>query len=159
MNLKIGDFVSGNGISIGEFLGIQELGIQGADHFMKIKDSHKQAIHYLPVSTEANFRKLPSKSTITRNLNVLKEVKPIDIGEIEGSRYNYFKAKLEKNEFKSEIEVFHDLQVLKRDKEATLGEKKLLNGLKEKLVYELGHILAKDSKEVESMLELQTLPQ
>lgn len=154
MDLKKGDFVSGNGISIGEYLGLDELSVNGAERFLKVKDSHKQAIHYLPLASESNFRKLPTKPTIMKNLTLLKENDLIDSGEIEGSRYNYFKAKLEKTSFKADIEVYHDLLVLKRDKEATLGEKKLLNSLKEKLVYELGHILGKDNKETEAMLEL-----
>ncbi len=153
MTLNEGDYVTGKGIPVGEYLGVNEL-TEGA-MFHKIYDVSKKATHYVPIESEGSLRKLPSKSTIMKNLKIFEKDKTIDIGEVDGSRYRYFNEKLDKMTFKAEIEVLHDLVVLKKDKSTSVSENKLLISLREKVVNEMSHILASNSKEVEGLLTLQ----
>lgn len=153
MTLNEGDYVTGKGIPVGEYLGINEL--TEGNMFHKIYDVSKKATHYVPIESEGSLRKLPSKSTIMKNLKIFEKDKTIDIGEVDGSRYRYFNEKLDKMTFKAEIEVLHDLVVLKKDKSTSVSENKLLINLREKVVNEMSHILSSDSKEVEGLLTLQ----
>jgi len=153
MTLNEGDYVTGKGIPVGEYLGVNEL-TEGA-MFHKIYDVSKKATHYVPIESEGSLRKLPSKSTIMKNLKIFEKDQTIDIGEVDGSRYRYFNEKLDKMTFKAEIEVLHDLVVLKKDKSTSVSENKLLISLREKVVNEMSHILSSNSKEVEGLLTLQ----
>lgn len=155
MILNEGDYVTGKGIPVGEYLGIDELTQGTGGKFHKIYDLSKKATHYVPLNSEGNLRKLPTKTTIMKNLKIFESDKTIDIGEVDGSRYRYFNEKLDKMTFKAEMEVLHDLVCLKKDKSTSVSENKLLISLREKVVNEMSHILASKSDEVEKLLILQ----
>lgn len=155
MTLNEGDYVTGKGIPVGEYLGVDELSQGTGGKFHKIYDVSKKATHYVPVESEGTLRKLPTKSTIMKNLKIFEKLETVDIGEVDGSRYRYFNEKLDKMTFKAEIEVLHDLVVLKKDKSTSVSENKLLISLREKVVNEMSHILSSDSKSVEGLLTLQ----
>lgn len=155
MILNEGDYVTGKGIPVGEYRGIGELTEGTGGRFHMIYDFSMKATHYVPLDSEGTLRKLPSKTTIMKNLKIFENLKTVDIGEIDGSRYRYFNEKLEKLTFKSEMEVLHDLVVLKKDKATSVSENKLLISLREKVVNEMSHILASNPKEVEGLLVLQ----
>jgi hypothetical protein len=94
MNLVEGDYVAGVGISTGEYLGIETL---SQSRYLKVKELTFELIHYLPIEKVSDLRKLPSKATVTKYIKKLETQKPIEVGEIEGSRYRFFKEKLLKN--------------------------------------------------------------
>ncbi|MBT3585480.1 MAG: hypothetical protein HN509_11285 [Halobacteriovoraceae bacterium] len=154
MNLKEGDLISGHNVAIGKYMGIGEVDGCAGTQFHRIYDMQKEAIHYIPLDKLESVRKLPAKSTVMKNLEIFKIGKLIDSGEIEGSRYQYFSQKLAKQKFKNEIEVFHDLTVLKEQKGATIGESKLWNSLKERLVFEMTFVLSCKKPDVEKLLQL-----
>ncbi|MAZ49736.1 MAG: hypothetical protein CME65_14335 [Halobacteriovoraceae bacterium] len=149
MQLNIGDYISGKSISIGKYLGENTI---NDTLFHKIFDTSKNLVIYVPVGNESELRKLPSKVTVEKYLNMFKDQEVIDCQEIDGSRYKYLKDKVSRSKFKASIEVLHDLCVLKKKREISASERKLLNSLEEKLVPELSHISDLGQAEIESRI-------
>ncbi|MEE2671727.1 MAG: hypothetical protein VYA54_08450 [Bdellovibrionota bacterium] len=149
MQLNVGDFISGKSISIGKYLGENTI---NDTKFHKIFDTSKNLVIYVPVGNESDLRKLPSKTTVEKYLNMFNDQEVIDCQEIDGSRYKYLKDKVSQSQFKSSIEVLHDLCVLKKKREISASERKLLNSLEEKLVPELTHISSMKQEEIEDRI-------
>ena len=91
MQLSIGDYISGKSISIGKYLGENTI---NDITFHKIFDTSKNLVIYVPVGNESELRKLPSKGTVEKYLNMFKDQEVIDCQEIDGSRYKYLKEKV-----------------------------------------------------------------
>ncbi|MBK24435.1 MAG: hypothetical protein CME70_10605 [Halobacteriovorax sp.] len=154
MDFSRGDLVAGVGISAGEYVGKEVVSAYGkTEKFHKVIEEDKDLIHYLPCNEDISLRKLPTKRTLMRYLRDLKSSKMIDVGEIEGSRYRYFKNKFLKGSLKPMLEVFHDLNILKKEKKISVSERKLFNELKEKLVIEASYILDQKQDHSEHLLE------
>ena len=95
MQLKIGDLVSGNQISTGRYLGEEKVQCEGQNSiFFKVYDSSQKIVHYLPEEQFKNIRKLPTKETVKRNMEILTQDSLIEVKEEEGSRYIFFTNKL-----------------------------------------------------------------
>lgn len=152
MQLNVGDYISGKSISIGKYLGENTI---NDTKFHKIFDTSKNLVLYVPVGNESDLRKLPSKSTVDKYLNMFNDQDIIDSQEVDGSRYKYFKEKVSKSKFKHSIEVLHDLCVLKKNREISASERKLLNSLEEKLIPELSHISNLNSDEIENKIHFK----
>jgi hypothetical protein len=75
MQLSIGDYISGKSISIGKYLGEN---IINDITFHKIFDTSKNLVIYVPVGNESELRKLPSKGTVEKYLNMFKDQEVID---------------------------------------------------------------------------------
>lgn len=149
MKLIEGDFVAGVGISTGKYLGTETL---SKGRYIKIKELSMELIHYLPINKVTDLRKLPSKATVQKYMKILDTDKTIEVGEIEGSRYRFFKEKLLKGSLKSTMEVFHDLNIFKKEKKLSVSEKKLFNTILEKLTCEFSHVLGVDRDEAEEVI-------
>lgn len=155
MALQEGDFVSGKEFSIGKYLGTEVFDHMGGKTFLKIYDVPNKITHFILPENGDGLRKLPSKKDLLNKLRIFEDKSLLDIDEIEGSRYKYLKEKLEKTNFESELEVLHDLIVLKDDKQSTVGENKLLMFLKEKMMNEMSHILSLPQDEAANLLKIR----
>ncbi len=154
MDFSRGDLVAGVGISAGEYAGKEIVSTEGTTKkFHKVIENDKDIVHYLPCNKDISLRKLPTKRTFKRYLRDLKSSKMIDVGEFEGSRYRYFKNKFLKGSLKPMLEVFHDLNILKKEKKISVSERKLFNELKEKLVVETSYILDQKQDQSEDLLD------
>lgn len=154
MDFKSGDLVSRKDFQYGEVCGIEA--ISDCD-FLKIKDLTKKATYFIPLDDAKSLRRLPSKVEALKRLKIFQLKELIDIGEIEGSRYKFFKAKLEIVNFEKSLEVLHDMAALKLDGLLNSSEKKLYSGLKEKIGLELSYVLGKSLDEVNSILDFSPL--
>lgn len=151
MKFQDGDIVSGRGIRVGRLVGEDIL--DGAT-YLKVYDLSKNAVYYVPLDRTDDLRKLPSKKEVQKHLKMFSSLKLIDEGELEGSRYKFFKSKLDLVDFRKTIEVLHDLSVLKLNKEINSSERKLFNDLKEKMIEEMAYILECEQDVLESIIEL-----
>lgn len=149
MELIVGDFVAGVGITTGKYLGTETL---SKGRYIKVKELSVELIHYLPLEQASNLRKLPSKATVQKYIRSLETDKTIDVGEIEGSRYRFFKEKLLKGSLINTLEVFHDLNIFKKEKKITVSEKKLFNTILEKLTCEFSHVLGLKKDKAEEVI-------
>lgn len=153
MDFSVGDVLSGKGIQYGKYCGTET--ITNSD-FFKIEDLTKNATHYVPVDCVEALRKLPSKQEVMNKLKMFDESKLIDVDEVEGSRYKFFKAKLEQISFEKNLEVMHDMCSLMSDGLLNSSEKKLYSQLKEKIGLEISYILGKNLDEVNLMLDFSS---
>lgn len=152
MKLIKGDNVSSVDIAAGTYMGKESF--QGKN-FYKIFDTNRKLTVFIPLGDESKLRKLPSKSTVLKNLKMFEHYELIDSQEVEGSRYKYFKTKMEKMTFKGVLEVYHDLSYLVKEKSISTTERKLWLKLKDKLIHEISHILENSEDQVEGMLTLK----
>lgn len=150
MQLTKGDKIFADQIVVGDYLGKVEL---YEKEFHKVYDGPKKLNVYIPVEDVDKLKKIPGKETVKKELNsLLNNDDFIDVDELEGSRYKYFKAKLENCTFKKGVEVFHDLSLLLKRKEISSTERKLHTGLKEKLVDQISYVLKMDKEELTEKL-------
>jgi RNA polymerase-interacting CarD/CdnL/TRCF family regulator len=154
MDLSIGDIVSGKDIQYGRYSGVETI---SKKEFFKVEDLTKKVTHFIAIDELKTLRKLPTKKEIAEKVKIFKDKASIDIGEIEGSRYKYFKAKLEIVDFEKSLEVLHDMASLKIDGELNSSEKKLYSVLKEKMSIEVSFVLGKSLAEVNSILDFPQL--
>ncbi len=152
MDLKQGDNVASVDIATGKYIGKEKL---NKKEFHKIYDSNSNMTVFIPVGEEGKLRKLPSKYTVINSLKIFSKFDLIDSQQIEGSRYKYFKAKVEKVNFKGMLEVYHDLSLLNIQKSISTTERKLWLRLKDKLLNEITHVLKQEKEQVENMLSLK----
>lgn len=123
MVFHFGDNIAGESITTGQYLGRVEM---YEKEFHKVFDSSKKLVVFIPVGNESKMRKLPGVKLAKRYLKILQDNDLIDTQEIEGSRYKYYKQKLEVSSFKSSIEVLHDLYILNKNKKSSVSEKNYL---------------------------------
>jgi RNA polymerase-interacting CarD/CdnL/TRCF family regulator len=155
MDLTPGDYLTGPKISAGIFTGIDRMEVNKQQIcFYKIFDIAKKITHYIPKDKLRNIKKLPSKETYYQYLKMMKDPRHIDIQELDGSRYLFFKHKLDTGSVKSTFEAVHDLKVLELQKKITIAERKLLNTAKGKLVNEISFVLELSPKEAETRISL-----
>ncbi len=152
MDLRKGDNISSIDTAAGKYLGKE---VFKDKEFHKIFDTQQKLTVFIPVGEENKLRKLPSKSTVLKSLKIFEQYNLIDSQQTEGSRYKYFKAKMEKMTFKGILEIYHDLSYLRREKKITTTERKLRLRLKDKLISEISQILGRSDEQVESMLTLK----
>jgi RNA polymerase-interacting CarD/CdnL/TRCF family regulator len=152
MILKEGDNISTIDVAAGRYLGKEMLQTK---EFHKILDSSKNLTIFIPVGNESQLRKLPSKSSVLKNIEIFENYNIIDCQEIEGSRYRYFKSKVEEMSFKAILEVYHDLSYLSKEDSISAVEKKLWLRLKDQIIHEISHILDSNQEQVESMITLR----
>lgn len=150
MEFKTGDILSGKGIQYGKLCGIES--INNSD-FFRIEDLTKKATYFIAIEERDFLRKLASEDEVNHTLKMFNTKEHIDVGEVEGSRYKYFKTKLESVSFKNSMEVLHDMASLKLEGLLNTSEKKLYQSLKEKLSLEITYILNKNLDEVQEILE------
>ena len=149
LNFSDGDIVSSNTISVGKFVGNERMELAGStSDFLKIYDFDKKMFHYIPENKQEQLRKLPKKITVKKYLDLFHSKEHIDVQEIEGSRYKYFKQKIDGASFKNLIEVLVDLSLLKVEGKLSVSEKKLMNALKEKIAFEASFILEVEQETV-----------
>jgi RNA polymerase-interacting CarD/CdnL/TRCF family regulator len=149
MKLSQGDHVTSDNISIGKYEGKT---FMYDKEFHKVFDNSKSMTVFIPIDNEGGLRKLPSPPTVEKYLKLFDREDLIEIGEVEGSRYKFFRDKLKSSSFKTSVEVLHDLAVLHKDKKSTASEKKLYSELREKMVQEMSFILGKDSVVIEERI-------
>lgn len=154
MDLSLGDVITGKGIQYGRVCGVESI---SNSTFYKVEDLTQKAIHYIPEVDTCSFRKLSSKEKISEKMKMFKKNSLIDVNEIDGSRYKYFKAKLDNHEFEKSLEVLHDMELLNMDKNLNSSEKKLYSTLKEKMGLEISFVLDKAIEEVYLMFEFPKL--
>jgi RNA polymerase-interacting CarD/CdnL/TRCF family regulator len=154
VSFKQGDNVSGDIVSMGNYLGKEKI---KSKEFHKIYDVCKKFILYLPLGEEKKLRKLPTRKTVLKNIDIFRTDDFVDYQKTDGSRYKFYKDKLAKASFQGSIEVLHDLCVLQRRKKLSVPEKKLWELLKEKLVFEISFILSCEQDKVKSMLVLNEI--
>jgi RNA polymerase-interacting CarD/CdnL/TRCF family regulator len=141
MKFEVGDNISGQSITTGKYLGLEVM--YGKD-FHRIYDNTKKMTVFVPIGEEGKLRKLPTKDTVISSLKSFTKDVLIESDQIDGSRYKFFKDKLQLVNFKKSIEVLHDLTLLKKNKEITVSERKLLTSLKDKLLIEISFIMGID---------------
>lgn len=152
MSFSENDIVSGMGIQIGRYQGTEEI---NSVAYHKIFDVNRKATCFIPNHNMCDIRRLPKKTTVEKNLTMFDTLDLIDSGEVEGSRYKYFKEKMEKTTFKGYLEVLHDLSSLKVSKEISSSERKLMNEIKEKMLVELCFILDTEAKDLEDLINFK----
>lgn len=152
MEFKEGDVISGRGIDLARYVGHEVI---NEDKYIKVLEFGKSATHYIPMNKADDLRKLPSKADVKKLLKMFDKESLIDDGEIEGSRYKYFKEKLEQVDFKKTLEVLHDLSALRVAKEINSSERKLLNVIREKILTEIAFILECSSEDLENVIDLE----
>ena len=145
--LATGDNVAGDGITTGKYLGTEKM---YGRSFHKVFDKTKQMIVYFPFEEIRRIRRLPSKSTMLRSLNIFDNNFILDDGKIEGSRYKYYKEKLKDVSFKSTVEILHDVNMLVKNKKASVAERKMYHLLKDKVLNEVSYVLALSLEEIEN---------
>jgi len=155
MQLKIGDLVSGNQISTGRYLGEEKVQCEGQNSiFFKVYDSSQKIVHYLPEEQFKNIRKLPTKETVKRNMEILTQDSLIEVKEEEGSRYIFFTNKLKKGTFKGLIEVYHDLSLLKKENQISASERRLWKSIKDKIVKEVSYVMETDEDAASKLIRV-----
>lgn len=145
MVLEKGDMVAGDKFAAGIYVGKEK--INGAI-FYKVRDLNLKVNHFIHNKEFTALRKLPSKQTVLKHLSILTKNKFIDVDSIDGPRYHFYKEKLKKSSFKDLVEVLNDLNLLKKNKKASISEVKLLKKCNEKLFGELEHILASSEDQI-----------
>lgn len=143
---KKGDNISGENITTGKYLGQVKL---YKKKFHKIYDSNKNMTLFLSLDSTNSLRKLPSEKMAKENLRIFELKELIDVKEIDGSRYKYFKDKLKNSSFRQSIEVLHDLNILTLQKKASAIERKLYLNLKEQLMCEISFVMNMELDEAE----------
>lgn len=149
MDLKEGDFITCDSIATGKYLGDCEV-YDGKYH--RVFDTHNKVTLFIPFGEEEQFRKIPTKQTVQKCLNIFRKNELIDAKQIDGSRYKYFKEKLKNASFKKSVEVLHDLYVLKQNKKTSHSERKLFTTLKDNLLNEISFALSETTENIENRL-------
>jgi RNA polymerase-interacting CarD/CdnL/TRCF family regulator len=153
MDLTHGDYLTGPQISAGKFTGVDKMLIENQQIcFYKIFDIAKKITHYIPEEKLKSLRKLPSKKTYQKYLEMMENKKFIDVQELDGTRYLFFKHKINTGTAKNTFEVAHDLMMLELQKDITITERKLLNSIRSKLIHEISFVFEIAPKEAESII-------
>ena len=69
MEYEIGDIISGRGIQTGRYQGLEVI---NSKEFHKVYDLSKKATYFIPIDRIEDIRKLPTKETVKRNLNLFQ---------------------------------------------------------------------------------------
>lgn len=142
-----GDYVAGAGITTGRYLGVDKMyGVE----FHKVFDKAKNLTVFIPYKECEKLRRLPSRKMMQKALKIFKEDDLISDSEFIGSRYRFYKDKMEKASFRTTLEVVHDLKILITNKKATVAERRMFNHLKEKVMIEISNVLGLDEESVEA---------
>lgn len=150
--IEVGTIVSGKGIQLGRFEGEMEMNGQT---FYRVMDIKKKAMHFVASDNIEDLRTLPSENTVREGLKIFTNTTLIESGEVEGSRFKFFKNKLDDIDFENSLEVLHDLIVLHENKEISSSERKLLTSLKEKMIIEMKYILNCKPEDIEKLIEIK----
>jgi RNA polymerase-interacting CarD/CdnL/TRCF family regulator len=157
LNLTHGDYLTSPQIAAGIFTGIDKIEVEDQlIPFYKIFDIAKKITHYIPEENLKYLQKLPSKKTYNQYLKIMEDLEYIDVQKLDGTRYQFFKHKINTGSIKSTFEAVHDLMLLEFKKEITVTERKLLNPNRNKLIDEISFVFEVQPKEAESIISLKT---
>jgi RNA polymerase-interacting CarD/CdnL/TRCF family regulator len=143
---KIGDNVSSESMATGKYLGVDEF---NGEEFHKVYDHSTRLTLYISLNEIGKLRALPSENIVRRYLKAFHDKRLIDSDLIEGSRYKYFKSKLERVNFKDTFEVLHDLHILFLNKKISTSERRIYKTLKAKVLGEISYILGVEHSDLE----------
>jgi RNA polymerase-interacting CarD/CdnL/TRCF family regulator len=144
---NVGDNVSSESIATGKYLSTE---LFNGEEFHKVYDHSTRLTLYVSLEDTSKLRALPSKNIVKRYLKFFNDKRLIDSDLIEGSRYKYFKSKLERVNFKDTFEVLHDLHVLLLTKKISTSERRIYKTLKSKVFGEISYILGIDHSDLEA---------
>ncbi|MFY9397251.1 MAG: CarD family transcriptional regulator [Desulfomonilia bacterium] len=152
---NVGDIVVYPAHGVSEVESIESREISGSTiSFFILKVLDTQMTVMVPVTNVENvgIRRLLDEKGIERVLDILKERSvPVD-NQTWNRRYREYMEKIKSGSAFEIAEVLRDLNILKRGKELSFGERKMYDTARNLLVSEIAISLKLDKKEVEKML-------
>lgn len=122
--------------------------------FFELKFLNKEMTILVPVDTiiSAGIRKLSSEKIIDDIFNVLGEITPARLGNLNSwnKRSKQYKFKLGSGDLIEISKIYRDLQFLSKSKDLSFGERRLLDETEKLLIQEISlvkNILEKDALE------------
>lgn len=152
---KVGDIVVYPAHGVSEVESIETREISGNEiSFFILKVLDTQMTVMVPVSNVQNvgIRELIDKKGIERVLNILRERSVSVDNQTWNRRYREYMEKIKSGSAFEIAEVLRDLNILKRGKELSFGERKMYDTAKNLLVNEISTSKKIGKKEVEIML-------
>ena len=152
---NVGDIVVYPAHGVSEVESIESREISGSTisfFILKVLDTEMTVM--VPVTNVENvgIRRLLDEKGIERVLDILKERSvPVD-NQTWNRRYREYMEKIKSGSAFEIAEVLRDLNILKRGKELSFGERKMYDTARNLLVSEIAISLKLDKKEVEKML-------
>ncbi len=152
---KVGDIVvyPAHGVSEVESIETREISGNKISFFiLKVLDTQMTVM--VPVTNVQNvgIRELIDNKGIEKVLNILKERSVSVDNQTWNRRYREYMEKIKSGSAFEIAEVLRDLNILKRGKELSFGERKMYDTAKNLLVNEVSTSKKIDKKEVEKML-------
>lgn len=152
---KVGDIVvyPAHGVSEVESIETREISGNKISFFiLKVLDTQMTVM--VPVTNVQNvgIRELIDNKGIEKVLNILKERSVSVDNQTWNRRYREYMEKIKSGSAFEIAEVLRDLNILKRGKELSFGERKMYDTAKNLLVNEVSTSKKIDRKEVEKML-------
>jgi CarD family transcriptional regulator len=152
---KVGDIVvyPAHGVSEVEAIETREISGSKISFFiLKVLDTEMTVM--VPVTNVQNvgIRELIDNKGITRVMNILKERSVSVDNQTWNRRYREYMEKIKSGSAFEIAEVLRDLNILKRGKELSFGERKMYDTAKNLLVNEISTSKKIGKKDVEKML-------
>jgi CarD family transcriptional regulator len=152
---KVGDIVvyPAHGVSEVEAIETREISGSKISFFiLKVLDTEMTVM--VPVTNVQNvgIRELIDSKGITRVMNILKERSVSVDNQTWNRRYREYMEKIKSGSAFEIAEVLRDLNILKRGKELSFGERKMYDTAKNLLVNEISTSKKINKKDVEKML-------
>ena len=146
---KVGDLAVYPAHGVGLIERIEEREIAGSqENFFIIRILENNMIIMVPSSntTSVGLRQIVNSKEVSKIFSILqKNDRSVDDGQTWNRRYRDYMDKIKSGSVFEIAEVFRDLSTIKRDKELSFGERKMLDTAQSLLVKEIS--LAKNMKE------------
>jgi CarD family transcriptional regulator len=152
---KVGDVVVYPAHGVAEVESVEDREISGSTiSFMILRILDTQMTVMVPVANVANvgIRRLIDRQGIDKVMDILKQRQVQVDNQTWNRRYREYMEKIKSGSAYEIAEVLRDLNILKRGKELSFGERKMYDTAKNLLVNEISISRKMDRKEAEKMI-------